>query len=182
MRYFLPPHINQTGLSFFLLSPKIAPTLIVSLISVIIIPPKQLLFIQLPYHSCNLANDVNIGLPLFNNDWFHGWMFGFQLYCMPFFVKPLYGGLVIYEGNHDLSVICYRLWFNEDKVSLLYVCLNHAVSYDPQKKGIVAAAYRSVYGKVSFDIFYGRMRCPCPDLSHNRNRPQFQASARRLKN
>src|SRR3989304_1212159 len=142
----------------------------------------QLLFIQLPYHSCNLANDMNIALPLFNNDRFHCWMFWFQMYRMPLFIKSLYGRLVIYEGNHDLSVICYRLGFNEDKVSLLYVRLNHAVSHYPQKKGIVAAAYRSIYGKVSFDIFYGWMRCPCPNLSNNRNRPQFQASARRLNN
>ena len=75
----------------------------------------QLLFIQLPYHSCNLANDMNIALPLFNNDRFHCWMFWFQMYRMPLFIKSLYGRLVIYEGNHDLSVICYRLWFNEDK-------------------------------------------------------------------
>src|SRR3990170_6507767 len=149
MRYFLPPHINQTGLSFFLLSPKIAPTLIVSLISVIIIPPKQLLFIQLPYHSCNLANDVNVALPLFDNNRFHGRMFWFQLYRISLFVKSLYGGLVIYENNHNFSVIRYRLWFNEDKVSLLYVRLNHAVSHHPQKEGVVAAAYRFIHGKVS---------------------------------
>src|SRR3990172_7412367 len=168
--YFRLLHINQTGLSFFLLSPKMAPTLIVSLISVIIIPPKQVLFIQLSYYSSNLTNDVNIGLPLFNNDRFHRWMFGFQLYRISLFIKSLYGGLVIYEGNHDLPVIRYRLWFNEDKVFLLYVCINHAVSHHPQKKGIVAAAYRFIYGKVSFDIFYGWMRCPCPNLSDNRNR------------
>src|SRR3972149_3514415 len=125
---------------------------------------------------------MNIALPLFNNDRFHCWMFWFQMYRMPLFIKSLYGRLVIYEGNHDLSVIRYRLWFNEDKVSLLYVRLNHAVSHYPQKEGVVAAAYRFIYRKVSFDIFYGWMRCPCPNPSSNRNRPQFLASVRRLNN
>src|SRR3990167_4835145 len=41
---------------------------------------KQLLLIQLPYHCGNLSNDVNIALPLFDNNRFHGWMFWFQLY------------------------------------------------------------------------------------------------------
>src|SRR3990167_8510584 len=77
----------------------------------------QLLFIQLPYHSCNLANDMNIALPLFNNDRFHGWMFGFQLYRISLFVKSLYRGFIIYEGNHDLPIIRYRLWFKKARAS-----------------------------------------------------------------
>jgi hypothetical protein len=143
---------------------------------------KQLLLIQLPYHGCDLANDANIGLPFFNGNRFHGWMFGFQMYDISLFIKSLYGGFVIDEGNHNLPVIGHRLRSNEDKVSLLYVRLNHAVSHHPQKKGMVAAAYRSINGKVSFDIFYGWMRCACPDLSDNRNRHQFPAPGRRLNN